>query len=767
MIDIEAPDYTKTPVSGEQPIYKYNPVSVEEKPILSIITPYYNTGEIFLETARCILGQSFQQWEWVIVNDGSTRSEALDVLIPFRAMDPRIRVIDQENRGLAGARNTGIRHSSAPYIFFLDSDDLLEPTALEYLLWKVYADSRVSFATSYLVGFGAQNYIWKNGFNTTDRFLDENMVSVMAVVRRSVVELAGMFDEKREIATEDYDFWLRCASMGFWGADVPLPLLWYRRRPANKNGDIRDQAARYEAFRQEMRTTYADLYAQGIPYRLVDDPSADTALHPIDLTTPFDNRLVRPDGTRRMLMLVPWMSLGGADKFNMDLISQLQGRGWQITVASTLTDEASWQHAFSRHTSDIFVLPRFLRRVDYPRFLLYLIRSRQIDTVLIANSALGYYLLPALQAACPHVTFLDYLHMEEVHWKNGGYPRLSITYQPFLDCTVVSSQHLRTWMAEQGGHADRIEVSTTNINTEDWSCTRFDRSNLRRAYQIDEDQTVVLYAGRLTAQKQPRIFAAVIRQLYRSHPSFVTLVAGDGPDRIWLERYVAEHDLKNVRLIGSVSQPRIRELLALSDIFFLPSEMEGISLAIYEAMAMELAIVGAKVGGQAELVTPECGKLVERGPNEVEDYVEILDRLLRDQSLVRQMGIASRRHVQAHYAIDQMGDRMQELLLQAQRYAANRGGAAADIARATALAATALEYIRIERAFDYLWMYQHSSQQQTLTLDRQRIDLQLWNIRKALWPTYHWAVTHGFGWLVPLKRSIARVYRSGLRLFGG
>ena len=87
-------------------------------PAVTIVTPFYNTGAIFHETARSVFRQSFQQWEWLIVNDGSTRPEALAILDEYRHLDdPRIRVIDlPTNQGPSAARNRAFREARASYI---------------------------------------------------------------------------------------------------------------------------------------------------------------------------------------------------------------------------------------------------------------------------------------------------------------------------------------------------------------------------------------------------------------------------------------------------------------------------------------------------------------------------------------------------------------------------------------------------------------------------------------------------------------------------
>ena len=95
------------------------------------------------------------------------------------------------------------------------------------------------------------------------------------------------------------------------------------------------------------------------------------------------------------------------------------------------------------------------------------------------------------------------------------------------------------------------------------------------------------------------------------------MVAGDGPDFDWLKTFIHKNRLeRQVRLLGALPNDDIRDLLAAADIFFLPSEWEGIALSVYEAMACGVPVVGADVSGQVELVTPECGVLIGRGSEE-------------------------------------------------------------------------------------------------------------------------------------------------------
>src|SRR6476659_6278293 len=108
MIDPAQPDYNNTPVSAQRAVFPYLPADRHSPPAVTIVTPYFNTDGVFASTARSVLQQSLQQWEWLIIDDGSTDRDSLAQLDACRGRDPRIRVIEHKrNRGLGAARNTG------------------------------------------------------------------------------------------------------------------------------------------------------------------------------------------------------------------------------------------------------------------------------------------------------------------------------------------------------------------------------------------------------------------------------------------------------------------------------------------------------------------------------------------------------------------------------------------------------------------------------------------------------------------------------------
>lgn len=108
-------------------------------PALSVIIPVYNTNQYLSRCMESILGQSYQDFELLLIDDGSTDgcSEICDA---YAERDSRIRVIHKENGGVSSARNVGIQVATGEWVLFVDSDDLLPSCALEVLLSQVSGD---------------------------------------------------------------------------------------------------------------------------------------------------------------------------------------------------------------------------------------------------------------------------------------------------------------------------------------------------------------------------------------------------------------------------------------------------------------------------------------------------------------------------------------------------------------------------------------------------------------------------------------------------
>lgn len=663
MIDPFQPDFSNTPASQLRPSYGYAPEDIAATPYVSIVTPFHDTGEAFRETTLSILGQSYQQWEWLIVNDASTDPTALKLLDYIRHLDPRIRVIDHnENMGPSAARNTGFHAAVGSYFVNVDSDDLLEPTAIEKWLWYLETHPLRAFVKGYSISFDGQQYLSARGFEEGEAFLQDNLLNPTVMIRREVIEKTGGFDTDLRTGLEDWDFWLKAANVGQWGGTVPEYLDWYRRRPSHSDRWSSWNPAGIKRFRRLAKQRYPRLWMKnGFP-SVQDEASAPFSVN--DSPLAFHNRLIKRKP--RALFIIPWMELGGADRVNIDWIASLIDHGYEVSVCATLKATQRWAARFTALTPDVFVLPHFLALADIPRFLVYLIRSRNVDIVFLTNSTLGYLLLPFLRSRCPHVVYVDINHVEEPHWLNGGHPRFGVGYQDLLDLNITTTAHLRDWMIGRGADGQRISVCYTGAASRILARSSMFRTRGREDLKLVGDITCIVFAGRLCAQKRPLMVVEILQRLKERGLPFQCIFIGDGELHANVEKSIRRNDLKDsVTFTGSVDHETCLNYFAAADILLLPSAYEGISVALYEAMASGIVPVVSKVGGHEEVIVGNEGFLIPHGANEVEDYVEKLERLISDPSLKSEMTQAARKRIADFFT----AERGVEALLAAIRHA--------------------------------------------------------------------------------------------------
>lgn len=199
-------------------------------PKVAIIIPAYNQSRYLAPAVESVLVQSVADWETVIVDDGSTDDTRL---VAQSFSDPRIHYIHQENRGLSGARNTGIRSSTASYLTFLDSDDLFLPQKLELLFAEMERHPELGLVAGQAVPIDESGRVAGKTFTTPlpvsgERLLLGNPLHVGSVLlRREWQEKAGYFDESLR-SYEDWDMWLRLALLGCPMGYVPQPVSQYR-----------------------------------------------------------------------------------------------------------------------------------------------------------------------------------------------------------------------------------------------------------------------------------------------------------------------------------------------------------------------------------------------------------------------------------------------------------------------------------------------------------------------------------------------------------
>lgn len=258
------------------------------RPLVSVIVPFFNVenSQWFEEMICALARQTMQDFEVVVVNDGSDLRVSLDIMngidivvdkngnsvwrggflnrklacmmdntfgIPFRILH------HSTNLGLASARNTGVVGSRGQFIYFLDPDDFIDATALEKLALvaipslgfpiKHLANKVLGFIYSGTNHFEENGIAPKAGVNSPvyssyqeSKLTKENFLTSAAMIAKDTyLEYGGNCERSKVKLFEDYDFWCRLASLGVRGQLLREPLFWYRRH--SKGNSARIQSA--------------------------------------------------------------------------------------------------------------------------------------------------------------------------------------------------------------------------------------------------------------------------------------------------------------------------------------------------------------------------------------------------------------------------------------------------------------------------------------------------------------------------------------------
>jgi GT2 family glycosyltransferase len=196
-------------------------------PRISVLVPCFNHGEFIAEAIDSVVGQTFSNWEIIVVDDGSTDQSTLTCLQALQS--PRTRILRTENRGLPAARNFAASQASGALFCALDADDQLAPTWFEKGVAALDAQPELAFVSHWLQAFGDEHWKWTPVSCDLPDLLARNTVNGAALLRREAYFAVGGYDESMREGCEDWDLWLRLVEHGLRGVILPEILFHYRR----------------------------------------------------------------------------------------------------------------------------------------------------------------------------------------------------------------------------------------------------------------------------------------------------------------------------------------------------------------------------------------------------------------------------------------------------------------------------------------------------------------------------------------------------------
>ncbi len=354
--------------------------------------------------------------------------------------------------------------------------------------------------------------------------------------------------------------------------------------------------------------------------------------------------------TAHVLGLAPHLARRGLE---VEVVSIGSGVGAELAAARGIPTHVVPKHG----RGDLLAISRLARL--FRRRLPSLVHTHTLSSNFYGRSAARLARVPC------QVTTVHSFMEELLRYDSGGglgnqllfryNRRLSRT----VDRLVAVSDRVRDWLLGWGLPAARVQVIRCGIDL-DWRDSRAaDRRAARQAWGLTDDHWVIGNVARAEPVKGQALLLTAAAPLLRDDPHSRLVIIGDGPERSrLLTQARAEGVSPRVLLPGAV--PDAKRLAAGFDVFALSSHVEGIPLAMLEAMAVSVPVVATDVGGVSEVVTHEVsGLLVPAALPEA--LREALVRVRREIGLASRLAAAGRQVVEEQYDVTATSDRLADL----------------------------------------------------------------------------------------------------------
>lgn len=314
-----------------------------------------------------------------------------------------------------------------------------------------------------------------------------------------------------------------------------------------------------------------------------------------------------------VLVLMPFLAMGGAEHLTLDVLRELSARFRFIvaTVEPLAGHLGSTEAAFREVTPFVYVMPNHCPNHLTASYVAHLIRRYDVEALFVPNgSAFFYDAAWSLRHTFPNLRIVNQVFDHEFGWINR--------YTSYV--VQVVDQHLApnrpildAYRARHGVPESRSTLIYHGIDTDVYDpdlYPRAERSARRARVGLPDDKLVVAFMARIHPQKRPADFVRLAAR-FAEDAAFHFLMVGDGPLAVETDTLIAQMNVHNLTRLPFYSP--FNELLSTIDLLVVTSEYEGLPLTVLEALSMGVPVISTKVGAIPEVIRPgDNGEIVDR-----------------------------------------------------------------------------------------------------------------------------------------------------------
>jgi glycosyltransferase involved in cell wall biosynthesis len=588
------------------------------KPAVTVVMSVYNGEKYLKDAVDSILTQTFEDFEFIIINDGS-KDNTLNILKSYN--DPRIVIISRENRGLVASLNEGINKARGKYIARQDADDISHPDRIKKQYDYISIDKDIAVLGTYIkeIDLRGKEYNKRrvmsnevsNGFIETSLLSFNPIAHGSAMFSRQIFLKSGSY-QKDYWPAEDYELWSRMSVHGKLsvlreklysfrvnpkGISLSMPKEQRQKVLKVQNNHI---SALFINKRKSLKSTHDNLNAFLINHGSIWNKIKIFILKKrISL---HDNSLPN------IIIFNNSKSIGGGEIYTKQIVDSLKDN-YNITVL--ITKELFSKMQFAK-ASRIILLPRVInienRIIDKIRPYLYIIftRIKNINN----NDILHSQQLDEMILSSTNIPSKIFTMHSELIFSGpvGMYVNKSLKLNDTIICVSLS---LLKILKKHSVQEKKIQLVYNAV----------DDNNLKDL-EKKQYKNKIIWVGRLEKQdKNPIQFIDIARDMSDSDLSFV--MYGDGSYRETLEKIIIKENMKNISIVGFVKDKRkiYEKAMALC----ITSKREAMPLNMLEAFASGVPVISTDVGDAKKIFNSFESGLIA---NSTKEFVHSINKVL-------------------------------------------------------------------------------------------------------------------------------------------
>lgn len=300
-----------------------------------------------------------------------------------------------------------------------------------------------------------------------------------------------------------------------------------------------------------------------------------------------------------LLVLVPWLPIGGAEVLLADILGSLEAE-WRLSIVTTEPGDHALAPAFAAITTEIYHLPDLLDRRHWFEFVAALMASRDSKAILSSGSRFLYKNLKRIKARFPAIRSYDILHNDAPKAHLGSALRAGL----HIDRLIAVNERIGRSLTGGGARPGTVAVIPNGVDYEGvFNPQGIDRAAARQRFGIEEGGFVIGFVGRMSEEKRPLAFLAVAAPILAAHPHVRLLVLGDGPmTKAFGDAAGAAGIASRLHHLPRLDRAAMPQFYAACSILVMSSRIEGTPLAMLEALAMGCPVATTDVGDAALII---------------------------------------------------------------------------------------------------------------------------------------------------------------------